>query len=260
MSNAKASYLNITGEDLHLTFDIDLSSEKIIEISYKGSLVHRYLAELEELKTHILNQKYSFALSFKAKLLTQQLKNSLVPLSLWLTHKAIEDYLGTTAKLVQQKDMLCLCFGISHSDLKKQVLSRDTYGLSEVVSDTLASSACGSCKDLIIQSLNDIRNQHGLVMGFGATPTRFDKSGHWLKIQNQYPSELIIRIEEYKKIWMIREGIVDQIQIEIVDIEGHHLSFSIEPVADRVRNEKILAAFGEYLSSVMGARFYLQLE
>ncbi|MDD4975654.1 MAG: hypothetical protein PHY93_14960 [Bacteriovorax sp.] len=264
MSNAESSYQNSEGLELKLFLDIDLKSEHILDFYYKGSLSLVYKCELEELKSLLLNQSYTIALNLKRETLEHEVRPSngkrpLASLSLWLTHQAIEDYLGTAATLREQADLLCLCFGIGKSELKKQVLLRSDYDLPQVIAETFATSACGSCKGPIIKAINDLREEHGLIRGLTHSSTRLDKEGHWIKIKGMYPSELLIKLEEMKKSWMKREGIEDQFQIEIQNIEGYHIWLSVAPVEDTERNEKVLAALSEYWRSAIGALFFLHL-
>ncbi|MBC7541031.1 MAG: hypothetical protein H7281_19590 [Bacteriovorax sp.] len=264
MSNAESSYKNSEGQDLKLFLDIDLKSERIQDFYYKGSLESRYERELEELKSKILNQSYTIALNLKRENLNHEvlLKNGARPLaslSLWLTHQAIEDYLGTTATLKEQPDLLCLCFGIGKTELKKQILIRSDYDLPQIIAETFATSACGSCREPILKAIKNLREEHGLIQGLTHSQTRVDKAGNWIKIKDMYPSDLIIRLDELKNSWMKREGIYDQFQIEIINIEGHHLWLKVLPSKDSDRNEKVLAALSDFWRSEIGALFFLHL-
>jgi hypothetical protein len=264
MSNAESSYQNSEGLELKLFLDIDLKSERILDFYYKGSLSARYSDELEELKSLILNQSYTIALSLKRETLEREVrlengKRPLASLSLWLTHQAIEDYLGTTATLKEQADLLCLCFGIGKTELKKEVLLRSDYDLTQVIAETFATSACGSCRGPIIKAINDLREEHGLIRGLTHSSTRLDKEGHWIKIKGMYPGDLLIKLDEMKKTWMQREGIEAQFKIEIQNIEGYHIWLSVAPNDDSVRNEKVLAALSDYWRSAIGALFFLHL-
>ena len=158
-----------------------------------------------------------------------------------------------------EKNILCLCFGIGEEELKKQILLRPDYDLKEVISETMATSACGSCRSQIIKTMKDLREKHGLIQGLAHSQTRFDKEGNWIKIKNMYPSELLIKLDDLKIIWMKREGITDQFQIEILNIEGHHLWLSVSPAQDIERNEKVLSALSDFWRSETGALFFLHL-
>ena len=264
MSNAESAYKNIKGDDLKFFLDIDLKSEKIIDFYYKGNLSSIYQNEIEEIKSLIINVPYDVALNLKPESLKYGvlLSNGSLPiasLALWLVHRAIEDYLGTTPNLQTQKDLLCLCFGVSATDLKKQVISRFDYGLKEIIAETMATSACGSCRERILKTMINLREEHGLIQGLSHSQTRLNKEGHWIKIKGMYPSELLIKLDNLKKSWMIREGIAEQFQIEIINIEGYHLWLSVDPNEDVHRNEKVLAALADFWRSEIGALFFLHL-
>lgn len=264
MSNAESSYINAEGLDLKLFLDIDLKSEKILNFYYKGSLSSFYGPELEELKSLLLDQSFYTALSLnpgqlKHLILLPNGKRPLASLSLWLTQRAIENYLGTEATLDEKKDLLCLCFGVSKSEMRKEILKRSDYHLETVIAETRASSACGSCREPIIQTLNQLREEHGLIRGLTHSQTRLDKDGHWLKIKGLYPGDLLIELDQKKMTWMKREGIADQFQIEIKNIEGYHVWLSVIPDEDQVRNEKVLMALSDYWRSEFGVLFFLHL-
>lgn len=256
MSNAEFSYKNSDGLELKLFLDIDLKSEIIQDFYYKGSLAPLYQNELEELKGRIINRPYRHALELKRE---TPGNNSLASLSLWLTHQAIGDYLGENTFLEEQNDLLCLCFGIGKSELKKQVLARSDYDLPQVIAETMATSACGSCREQIIKTMKELREEHGLIAGLTHSQTRVDKAGHWIKIKGMYPAELIIKLDELKLKWMNREGIDRQFSIEIINIEGHHLWLAVNPSADIERNEKVLMALSDFWRSEIGVLFFLHL-
>lgn len=264
MSNGHAVYQNSAGDELHLHIDVDLKSECIQDFYAKGTLRETYAFELEELKSLVLGCSLEEALKTERGPLLHEvrLKNGdrpLASLTLWLLHKAIEDYLGTAATLSEQNDLLCLCYGIGIKELKKQILARPDYDLPALVAETMATSACGSCRPTIVAAMQTIREEHGLILGVGSEESRLDKAGHWIKIKGLYPAELLIRLDDLKNNWMIREEIVGQFEIEILRIEGHHLWLKVLPADDPERSQKVLEALGEYWRSEFGALFFLHL-
>lgn len=264
MFNAQAVYKNSDGFDLQLHLDIDLKSEKILDFIIKGSLKEIYEKEFLELKSLIVDHTIAESLILKREALKNEtkLKNGSLPLaslSLWLMHQAIEDYLGTTSTLSEQNDLLCLCYGIGVKEIKKQILTRSDYDLPQLVAETFATSACGSCRIPIQKVMTQIRQEHGLIKGMDHSQTRLDKAGHWIKIKDLYPADLLIKLDELKKIWMKREGIEDQFKIEIEKIEGHHLWLRVSPENDPERSLKVLAALSDYWRSEIGALFFLHL-
>jgi bacterioferritin-associated ferredoxin len=270
MANAEAHYKNERGDELHFSLDIDLKSQRILSFTTSGSLVSKYSQELKELKKLLAAEMtINDALKIKRADLYADLLSDpklVASLSLWLLHKAIEDYLGTGARLNEQKDMLCFCFGVTRSDLKKEVLARSDYGLPEIIAETFATSACGSCLNIIEKTLIDLRASHGLIKGMSHSQSRTDKAGHWVKILGLYPADLIIKLDDLQTIWMKREAILDQFKIELVNIIGHHLFYTVmglvPDVAEEVESERaehILKAFSAYLKSETGVLFFLNL-
>ncbi|MFA6235892.1 MAG: (2Fe-2S)-binding protein [Bacteriovorax sp.] len=264
MSKGHAVYKNSEGLEVHLHLDVDLKTEKIQDFIIKGSLGKLYEGEFFELKELVLNHSLKEALNLKRNSLKNEtrLPNGKLPaasLSLWLFQKAVEDYLGSAATLNEQKDLLCLCFGIGIKELKKQIVSRSDYGLTQLVAETLATSACGSCLPSVLASMKNIREEHGLIEGLEHSQSRLDRAGHWIKIKGLYPAELLLKLDELKLSWMKRERIEGNFSIEITRIEGYHLWLKVTPDNDIFRSEGILSALSEYWRGELGALFFLHL-
>lgn len=261
MSNAKSRYKNAEGDELELIVDIDLTSQKLQEMRAKGILANKYADELKELESLVLGKTISEALSIKRESMTNEFrpegKRAIASLSLWLLHRAIENYLGTETVLAETNDKLCLCFGIGVHDIRKKMLSRSDYELKNLIAETFATSACGSCLPSIKKTMEDLRLAHGMIEG------RFDKEGHWVKIKGMYPGPLLILLDDLKKEWMEREDLNTQFIIELTGIEGVHLSLSVKTIdqvaVDKDRAEKILQALSEFYKSKTGVLFFLAL-
>lgn len=268
MANAEATYINQTGDELKLLLDIDLKTQTIQDFYTLGTLTSQFSSELEELKTLVLGQSINEAYlvkreSLKAERLLPHNQRAISSLPLWLMHKALDDYSGVASTLAEQQDVLCLCFGVTRRDLKKEVLARSDYGLPQLIAETFATSACGSCRIYIQKTLEDIRSENGLIKGLTHSQTRLDSQGHWIKIKNYYPAELLVYLDDLKKMWMKREEIEKVFAIEIVNIEGHHLWFTVKGLqdqkSDQERFEKILMALSEFYKSETGILLFLHL-
>lgn len=272
MANAYGSYKNSHGEEFSLSLDIDLKTEVVRDFFSKGfansKSNSKYSEEIEELKSLVLGKTLSeiFLLKrsdLKKETLLPNGKKSITSLGLWLLHSAIFNYLGMDSTLSPQNDILCLCFGVSKRDLKKEILGNSSFDLPELIATTKATSACGSCLSLIKKTITELRLEHGLIKGLDHSKTRLDNAGHWIKIKDLYPAELVVMLDDLKNIWMKREGIVDQFAIEIENIEGHHLWLSVKSKKgeqeDRHRFEKILLALSDYWKSESGILFFLHL-
>ena len=263
MSGSFARYQSRDGEELSLTLDVDLKSEKIMDLIFKGTLVDHHQIEINHFKAQVLNNTVSNAYHLKRSSFDDKL-NATTSLLQWLLSKAIENYRGET-HLEFQKDCICLCYGIGINDIKKEVLARPDYELSHLIAETKATSACGSCRLQIIELLKNLREEYGLIKGLSHSKSHLDSHGHWLKIKNMYPAQLIIHLDELKKTWMLREGLVEQFMIELINIEGYHIQVSINDLKnpdqqiDKKRSEAILAALSDYWRGEVGALFFLTL-
>ena len=249
--NAKASTSEVS-----LFLDINPKNDSIKDFFYDGPNAAFYERELEELKNFCMGRSLEEIKSIKRKSLTYE-KKSLAPLSFWLLKKAIADYEGESRSLKEEKDMVCLCFSVSKKDIVAKVLGNKDFELKSLIQETMASSACGSCRSLIETIIKDTRNSHGLIKGLDHSKSRLDKEGKWIKIAGMYPGPLLIKLEFLKNEWMKREGIVGQFDIEWVDIEGLHLSVRINST-----NEKtvagLLSALTDYIKSELGVLFFLK--
>ena len=176
--------------------------------------------------------------------------------------KAVENYTGES-RLEYQNDFICLCFGTTKSDVLKEVITRPDYSLTHLIAETNATSACGSCKTLMNETLNSLREEHGLIKGLNHSKSNVDSEGKWIKIKNMYPAELVLYLDQLKKTWMIREGLFNQFEIEIMTIEGYHLQLSIKDLKNptiEVENKKVeafLFALSDYWRGEIGALFFL---
>jgi bacterioferritin-associated ferredoxin len=267
MHNGHAVYKNSNGMDLHLYIDIDLKTDLIQDFFCKGLLLSEYESEILVLKSLVLNKKIADALALKRSDLKEEVllvngEKSLSSLSLTLLHNAIEDYLGTATTLTEQNDLLCLCYGVGSGELKKQILARHDYDVSKLIAETMATSACGSCRKLISESIISIREEHGLIFGLDHSQSTLDKGGRWITIKGLYPAELVLKLDALLKIWVLREEVNTQFAIQIVKIEGYHLWLTVKVLAtgedeESERAIKILAALSDYWRSEIGALFFL---
>lgn len=256
MANAEARYKNHRGEDLHLLLDIDLGQQKIRELKALGNLTQKYADELVELESLTLGKTISDVLAIKREKLTKEAlvngRKPMAPLTLWLLHRAIENYLGSEAVLAEASDRLCLCFGVGVRDLKKQILGRPDYGLKHLIAETFATSACGSCLPAINKTMEDLRLANGQI-----------EKGCFVKVKGLYPGALIIMLDDLRQKWMKREELEGQFAIELIHIEGLHLTLSVKTANDlaveKDRAEKILQALSDYYKSETGILFFLHL-
>ena len=254
--NAKAQACDVT-----LFLDINPKNDVIKEFSYEGANAPRYKIELEELKLLAMGKPLSEAILIKRSQLQyvteiRNNKEAISALGLTLLKSAITDYLSQERFYKEQHDMVCLCFSVTKKDIVEQVFSDKDFELKTLIQKTMASSACGSCRVSIEKIIVETRNQHGLIKGMDHSKSRLDANGKWIKFAGLYPGPLLIRLDELKKVWMTREGILDQYEIEFLDIEGLHLTVKINPSNEK-SNAGLLSALSDYLKSELGILFFL---
>ncbi|MBY0414363.1 MAG: (2Fe-2S)-binding protein, partial [Bdellovibrionales bacterium] len=215
--------------EIGLFLDIDPKNDCIKDFFFDGPKSSHYKLELEELRILAINKNLSEVkkiirtdLSFEV--LLENSNKATAPIGLWLLQKAISGYEGEARYYREQSDMVCLCFSITKKDIVKKVLSNKDFELKTLIQDTMASSACGTCRKPIEKIILETRLSHGLIKGLDHSKSRFDEKGEWLKVAGFYPGELLIKLEELKQEWMKREEIADQFKIEFTDIEGLHLT------------------------------------
>lgn len=255
--NAKA-----TLPEVSLFLDIDPRKDTIKDFHFDGPRASHYTVEMQELKLLTMGKTLEEVkrltrdkISLETKLLNE--KTPVMPVALWLLKKAIATYAGEGRFFKEQHDMVCLCFSVTKSDIVKKVLAHKDYELKTLIQDTMASSACGSCRAPIEKMIIDTRNAHGLIKGLDHSKARFDAQGKWIKVAGMYPGPLLIKLTELKNEWMVREKITEQFKIEFTNIEGLHLTVSIDST-----NEKtvagLMSALTDYLKSRLGVLFFLK--
>ena len=255
--NAKASLPAIS-----IFLDIDLKKDTIKDFHFDGPKLSQYTVEMQELKGLVIGKTLEEAkkitrnnLSLETKLPNGKLP--FIPVGLWLFKKAITTYTGEGRYFKEQHDMVCLCFSVTKGDIIKKVLAHKDYELKTLIQDTMASSACGSCREPIEKLIIDTRNAHGLIKGLDNSKARLDAQGNWIKVAGMYPGPLIIKLTELKNEWMVREKITEQFKIEFTNIEGLHLTIEIDSESEKVING-LIAALTDFLKSKLGVLFFIK--
>jgi bacterioferritin-associated ferredoxin len=262
-------FFNATAKafDHTLFLDIDSKKEIVKNFVFEGAKAELYSAEINELKELVLGKSFDEIKHLDRKKLKSETlingKKPMMPIGLYLLREAISSYMGVERTYKEQKDLLCLCFSITKKDIEKRVLEDKTYELKSLIAETMASSACGSCRKPIEALIIKTRLENGLIKGLDHSRSRFDEKGEWLKIAGMYPGPLLIEIDSLKTQWMKREDINDQFKIELINLEGHHLSMSIKATNNTQDNEKtynaLSLALSEYLKKELGALFFIEL-
>lgn len=255
--NAKASV-----RGLSLFLDIDSKREIIREFHYEGEREAEFALEFEELKHLTLGKTLEELKSLLRQDLTQETKlpqgkKAISSLGLFLLRESISHYQGEVRTLKEERDFICLCFGVTKRDIVREVLANNQFELKDLIAETRASSACGSCRESILKIIDETRSSHGLIKGLTHSKSRYDKEGKWVKVAGLYPGPLLIKLDELKNEWMEREGIQNQYSLEFVDIEGFHLTVKIAPHTPKT-TEALLSALSDFLRSRLGVLFFLQ--
>lgn len=255
--NAKAS-----AADVNLFLDINPKNDVVKDFFFDGQSSALYKKELDELKDFCIGKTLEEIKTISRKDLIHETKidgkrKSLASVGLWLVAKAIADYEGNSRYYKEQRDMVCLCFGVSKKDISAKVLTNKNFELKTLIQETMATSACGSCRSLIETIIEDTRNSHGLIKGLDHSKSRFDEKGNWIKVAGLYPGPLLIKLELLKNEWMKREKIEGQFQIEWLEIEGLHLTVKVNSTNEKIVTG-LLSALTEYLKSELGVLFFLK--
>jgi bacterioferritin-associated ferredoxin len=257
MFNAKAKVFGLS-----LSLDIDPKREVINDFFFEGANSPHYKNELEELQALTIGKTLEEVRIIKRSQLKSETKlangsNALAPMGLWLFKKAIASYVGHGRFYKEQPDMLCLCFSVTKKEIVKKVLANKNFELKTLIQETMASSACGSCRLPIEKLILETRNKHGLIKGLDHAQSRFDEKGQWLKVAGLYPGPLLIKLDELKKQWMKRENIEGQFVLEFTNIEGLHVTVEINSTNEKTI-QGLLSALTDYLKSELGVLFFLQ--
>lgn len=257
--NTRASYNGVT-----LSIDIDSKSEQIKSLLFQCTdevLLNKHRASFEELTMKLTGLNVEIARKFIRNHFSDEFilangQKAIVPLGLALINLAIEEFYGESTYLVEEKDWICLCYGVTESDIQNYVLNDKNLELKNIIEKTKASSACGSCKAPLTKAIEDIRLKHGLIKGLDHSRSRFDDKGHWIKIANLYPGPLSIYLDDLKNEWMKREEIIGVYELVIKGIEGFHVDFEVHGADAKVRLA-LLSALTDFYKSKLGILFFL---
>lgn len=255
--NAKAVLPSVS-----LFLDIDPKRDTIKDFHFDGPKASHYAVEMQELKLLVMGKSLEElkTLSRDKISVETKLENGnlpLVPVGVWLLKKAIATYSGEGRFYKEQQDMVCLCFSVTRNDIVKKVLGNKDFELKTLIQETMASSACGSCRTLIEKVIINTRDAHGLIKGLDHSKARLDNKGEWIKVAGMYPGPLLIKLDELKLEWMIREKITDQFKIEFVSIEGLHLGVVVNSTNEKTV-DGLLVALSDFLKSKLGVLFFLK--
>lgn len=248
--------------EISLFLDIDPIKDTIKDFHFNGAKAHHYNFEMQELRELIMGKSVEDVMTLSREKISIETKLPngkipILPVGLWLLKKALATYAGEGRYFKEQQDMLCLCFSVTKADIVNKVLANKDYELKTLIQDTMASSACGSCRLPIEALIIETRNTHGLIKGLDHSKARLDAQGKWIKILGMYPGPLLIKLTELKNEWMEREKISGQFKIEFTNIEGLHLTLEIDSSNEKTISG-LMTALTDFLKSKLGVLFFLK--
>ncbi len=244
-----------------LTLDIDLKLEVIKSLYFDSANQTFFETSFNELTQKLSGQKLDLAESILRSECANERKlangqKAIAPLGLSLLKLALEKFKGESTSLSEEKDYLCLCYGVSKKDVEEFVLKDKNFELKELITSTKASSACGTCKIPLLSHIEQVRLKHGLIKGLDHSRSQFDEHGHWIKIAGLYPGPLLIKLDELKEEWMKREEIIGKYEIFLKNIEGFHLEIEVHGANQAVRTS-LISALNDFYQSKLGILFFL---
>ena len=167
-------------------------------------------------------------------------------------------YIGLNRMVQSEKKMLCLCYAVTEDDIYTSLLGHKDFDLPQLIAETKATSACASCTHLIVKFIEKTRLENGLIKGLDHSKSRFLPDGTWIKINNMYPGELIVFLDELIYKWREREDILSLGEIEIMNIHGFHVDLKFHNI-EQEKAGHFAIALSQYLKQETGILFFLNL-
>jgi hypothetical protein len=174
----KKTFTNEKGQILTVTLDANLKKNILTSLQFDGDLAIIFKDTIALILATFLNK----TLDEIPKIL---ISNSL---PLWLFYSLLDEYQGHIP--VAHDDLVCLCFGITKSDL--------SAGIPQ-----MAGRACGSCLPYL-------------------------KKREFKKIDGLYPGPLVVKLDDLKNEWA-KNQTSEISEISIEEINGLYLEVKIKP-------------------------------
>lgn len=251
--NASASFYGI-----NLSLEIDPKTDIIGSAKITDSKIE-FKNELDVLLSFIKGKNiHALRKLGRNEIPEMSSKEIITPVALSLLNKALDSYLGEDVYLKERSDVLCLCYNVTKKNLKEFVLADIEFDLTKLLKNTMATSACGSCLKPINAYIAKIRSENGLIKGLKNSRARFDKEGHWIKINELYPADLMIKLDDLKNDWIAQNEIPESFSLEITDIEGNHVDMKMN-IEDEFRRNIFTEALTEYYKEKTGTLFFLHI-
>ena len=216
-----------------------------------------YQDEIKECRDLFIGRSIDFILDFEPKHLLQRAHpRALLPLVYHLLRQALVNYTGLNRMVQSEKKMLCLCYAVTEDDIYSSLMNHKDFDLPQLITETKATSACASCTPQIVKFIEKTRLENGLIKGLDHSRSRYLPDGSWIKINNMYPGELVLFLDELIYKWREREEILSLGEIEIINIHGFHVDLKFHQI-EKEKAEHFAVALSQYLKQETGVLFFL---
>ena len=212
------------GDALRLTLKIDKEKDTIIDAKFKTFGCASAIASSSALTEMIKGLTIDKALQISNKNIADYLgglpeeKMHCSVMGQEALERAINKYRGIITEdndEDMQGNIICKCFGVTDTKIKRMVMENDLTNIDEVTHYTKAGGACGSCHTAIERIISDVRQ------------IKDEKEKERKEVKNGKQ-----KLTNIQKIHLIEETI-DQVirpylrhdggNIELVDIEGNRV-------------------------------------
>lgn len=165
----------------------------------------------------------------------------LIQLPLILLRDAIFQFTGEENILEPRAfELICRCFGVYESDLKKLIAGERSFELVDVMKKTGASAGCGSCKGDVEEIYHEVRFTHPAMISLN-TPTPTGKIGDLTTAQ--WVMKLDKAIENFK----VENGL-PELDLEIIKFKYPELRVKIHRVPVKMDPDKLKEKLQYFLS------------
>lgn len=156
----------------------------------------------------------------------------LIQLPLILLRDAIFQFTGEENILEHRaNELICRCFGVYESDLKKLIASERSFELVDVIKKTHVSAGCGSCRGDVEEIYHEVRFTHPTVMSLNTlTPTG--------KIGDLTTAQWVMKLDKAIENFKGQNALLD-LDVEIVKFKYPELRLKIHTAPEKLDPDKL---------------------
>lgn len=208
------------------------------------------------LSEHFDFEDLKYPLTLSQLSLLEQFNNHVDEIELRLTVRALWfKTLGVLEKPYLKKsrkpeELLCRCVGVYQGDIKELLLANTELTFDQMIHQSTAASTCMSC-------LDDLKKSWQKTLDHTPTLKPIDSAGRRYRPLNKTPADFALHLDEHLKIWMKREKIPTEMQIELSGLSGLQIQCR---VVGTERALDYLKALEEYWRSTLGVSVQVSLE